>query len=1011
MSFPLSYLQVQRKCRYLLFASFLAFIFVVNSNRAADTTRQSDYFLRSWNADKGLPDNSVMSVIQTRDGYLWLATFAGLARFDGVRFTVFNSAKTPGLKSDRFSSLYEDAEGNMWIGHEHGEISRYHDGKFETFAASKTGARRKITAINADETGAVWMLNEEGSLVRIRDGAICALPNTNGVATLARDTEGRLWVASDGRLAELREGRLLPLGATNGFTDDYVQGICASRTGGMWVATAGSIRQWQAGAWSHDLGTNPCGNMFTAMMELKSGDVALGTVESGLFLLTPDKKALHFGRDENFPHVWIRSLCEDREGTLWVGAGNAGIVALRAGQVETFQPPDHWQGRGGAQSVAIAHDGAVWVTTEGAGLYRFFDGQWQHFGKTNGLSNLFVWCVSEDAQHRIWAGTWGGGMYVLKDGRFVTPPGLENVTAPMPAILHASNGVTWIGTADGLLRYQDGAVKFFGENAGLKLPDVRAIVESPDGTIWFGMAGGGLGRLQVGKVSQFFKTDGLPNDYVQCLHLDGDGTLWIGTYSGGIGRLRDGHFARIAGIEGLPSSIISAIEEDAQGNFWISSRGGLFLVAKKSLTDCADGKISTITYRTFGLGDGMPTLECSGGFQPAAARGSDGRLWFPTTKGLVAVNPATVSAARWPVPVRLEEVSVHDHSLALPPTNAAPVKIAPGEQGLKFRYTGLSFIAPATIQFQRRLDGWEQDWVDAGNQRVAEYSYLPPGDYLFHVRACNGDGVWDEAGATLAFVVLPHFWQTWWFRLLAALTVIALVAGSVWFISRRRMRLKLERIERQQTLERERTRIAKDIHDHLGANLTRISLLSQSAYSELKNPEQAAAQLDRIYDTARELTRSMDEIVWAVNPQHDTLDSLASYLGNFAQEYLGPLHIRCRLDLPLHLPHWPITAEMRHNVFLAFKEALHNVVKHSTAQEVSVSLATDDTGFYLAVRDNGQGFDPATVPARPRRGNGLDNMRQRLEKIGGSCEIQSAPGSGTEIKFRVSVPASARQAT
>jgi signal transduction histidine kinase len=187
--------------------------------------------------------------------------------------------------------------------------------------------------------------------------------------------------------------------------------------------------------------------------------------------------------------------------------------------------------------------------------------------------------------------------------------------------------------------------------------------------------------------------------------------------------------------------------------------------------------------------------------------------------------------------------------------------------------------------------------------------------------------------------------------------------------------------------------------------------LSQSAYSELKNPEQAAAQLDRIYDTARELTRSMDEIVWAVNTQHDTLDSLASYLGNFAQEYLGPLHIRCRLDLPLHLPHWPITAEMRHNVFLAFKEALHNVVKHSTAQEVSVSLATDDTGFYLAVRDNGQGFDPATVPARPRRGNGLDNMRQRLEKIGGSCEIQSAPGSGTEIKFRVSVPASARQAT
>jgi signal transduction histidine kinase len=223
------------------------------------------------------------------------------------------------------------------------------------------------------------------------------------------------------------------------------------------------------------------------------------------------------------------------------------------------------------------------------------------------------------------------------------------------------------------------------------------------------------------------------------------------------------------------------------------------------------------------------------------------------------------------------------------------------------------------------------------------------------------------------------------------------------------MSRKLEVIHRQQAVERERTRIAKDIHDHLGANLTRISLLSQSAHGELENSTQAAAQLERIYSTSRELTRSMDEIVWAVNPQHDTLDSLASYLGNFAQEYLASINIRCRLDVPLHLPHWPITAEMRHNVFLAFKEALHNFVKHSGANEVSVTFVTDTDGFHLAVRDNGKGFDPATVASRPGRGNGLKNMRQRLEKIGGCCEIESAPGAGTEIRFFVSVPAAARE--
>ncbi|MGH7975207.1 MAG: ATP-binding protein, partial [Limisphaerales bacterium] len=299
--------------------------------------------------------------------------------------------------------------------------------------------------------------------------------------------------------------------------------------------------------------------------------------------------------------------------------------------------------------------------------------------------------------------------------------------------------------------------------------------------------------------------------------------------------------------------------------------------------------------------------------------------------------------------------------------------------------------------------------VDAGNKRVAEYSYIPPGKYTFHVRACNSDGIWNETGATLALIVMPHFWQTIWFRALTGTFAVALVAGTVLLATRRRMRFKLERIERQQALERERTRIAKDIHDHLGANLTRISLLSQSAHGELENPRQAAAKLDRIYDTSRELTRSMDEIVWAVNPQHDTLDSLASYLGNFAQEYLVSLNIRCRLDVPLHLPHWPITAEMRHNVFLAFKEALNNVVKHSGADEVSILLATDHDGFHLALRDNGKGFDPDTVSSRPGRGNGLKNMKQRLEKIGGRCEIQSAPGTGAEIKFFVSVSAAARK--
>ena len=976
----------------------------------AEEPKLPSYFPRTWKTDNGLPDNAVTAVVQTRDGYLWIGTYGGLVRFDGVHFTVFNSASTPGLQSDRITSLFEDVKGVLWVGHERGDLTCYRDGKFESLDVHETGVRRKIPAIGADQDGDIWMLNEEGTLVRARDGATCALPNRDGVAELAQDGRGVLWVMSGGQLAALDHGRLAMLTDTNNShgIGNYVLGICPGRDGGLWIVSDEQVSKWDGQAVTERRGTNPGNAAAVTMVETRSGALAMGTSSDGLYLLFSNRAVLHFNHTNGFPNDWIRCLHEDREGTLWVGAGSAGLTALRPGKIETLQPADQWQGRM-PLSVTATKDGAIWVGSEGAGLYRFYNNEWARFSENAGLSNLYVWCVSADDQGRIWAGTWGGGMFRQQGDHFVMPPGLENINVPMPAILQASNGVTWIGTASGLIRYEKGVAKWFGEKEGLKVPDVRAIVQDRDGTIWFGMVGGGLGRLKNGRLDQFLNSDGLSSDYVQCLQLGADGALWIGSDSSGLDRLKNGHLAKITMAEGLPNNTICGIVDDDHGNFWISSHGGIFRVSKKALDDCADGKIASVNCLTYGKGDGLPSLECSGGLQPSACKLADGRICFPTSKGLVIVNPDDTKTSQLPPPVVIEKVVAGGHALAQNPDEKSPRKIPPGLQRFEFYYAGLSFVAPEKMSFQYRLDGWENDWVDAGARRVAEYSYIPPGDYTFHVRACNSDGVWNDTGAAIALTVLPHFWQCWWFHLLTTLAAVALVVGIVLFITRRRMRLKLERLERQQTLEHERTRIAKDIHDHLGANLTRISLLSQSAHGELGNPAQAAAQLDRIYDTSRELTRSMDEIVWAVNPQHDTLDSLASYLGNFAQEYLGSLGIRCRLDVPLHLPHWPITAEMRHNVFLAFKEALHNIVKHSGANEVSISLATGGDGFHLAVRDNGKGFDPATVATRPGRGNGLKNMRHRLEAIGGRCEIQSANGAGTEIRFFGAVAASARR--
>jgi ligand-binding sensor domain-containing protein/signal transduction histidine kinase len=979
--------------------------FIILSAFGADLP---DYFLRVWKTDNGLPDNAVTAIVQTRDGYLWLGTYGGLARFDGIHFTIFSTATEPELHSDRVTSLFEDAQGTLWIGHERGDLTSYHDGKFFAQTIKPVGVRRIISAINSDEHDDLWLLNEEGTLLRARDGATCALPNADGVALLARDQQRKLWITSNGQLGSLENGELNLFTNFNSpdFAGGYIEGVCASRGGGLWIATDSRVRKWNGGVITEDRGTNLFNSKIGAMLETQSGALAMGTSDDGLYLLFPNRSWLHFNRANGFPSDWIRCLNEDREGTLWVGTGSGGLVALRPGNVKTLEAPDHWQGRV-PLSITSTHDGAFWVGTEGAGIYRFLDNVWKHFGEESGISNQYVWSVSENANGQLWAGTWGGGMFTETNNHFATPAGLENVTVPMPAIFYAADGVTWIGTASGLLRYENGARQWFGEKNGLKAPDVRAIAADKNGAIWFGMLGGGLGKLQNGALKQFFKSDGLCSDYIQCLRAADDGTLWIGSYGGGISRLKNGRFTTISSRDGLPNNFISDIEEDGRGNFWISSHGGIFRVTKNALNQFADGKTNFVNCLTYGIGEGMPTLECSGGFQPAAAQTADGRIWFPTSKGIVGINPFDIKINSHAPPVIIEAMIVNGRTVAK--NSEMPLKIPPGQQRFEFHYTGLSFVAPEKIQFQYRLAGWDNDWVNANDRRVAEYSYLPPGSYVFNVRAGNSDGVWNQTGAKISFIVLPQFWQTWWFRFATILIATILVAASVLFLTRRRMRRKLEILHRQQAVERERTRIAKDIHDHLGANLTRISLLSQTVHGDLENPAHAATQLDRIYLTSRELTRSMDEIVWAVNPQHDTLDSLASYLGNFAQEFLVPLNIRCRLDVPLHLPHWPITAEMRHNVFLAFKEALHNIVKHSAATEVSIALTTNKIGFELLVRDNGKGFDPATQPSRIGHGNGLKNMRQRMEKIGGHCAVQSEPGTGTEINFSVCIPVANRK--
>jgi signal transduction histidine kinase len=632
---------------------------------------------------------------------------------------------------------------------------------------------------------------------------------------------------------------------------------------------------------------------------------------------------------------------------------------------------------------------------------------WTNFSGDQGISNLFVWSLAEDAAGQLCAGTWGGGLFIQSGGTFIHAPGMEDITQPMPALLSTPDGL-WVGTTAGLLRYRNGEATWIHQDGGKNPGDVRAIAQDEHGAIWFGTAGNGLACLQGQTVRRFKKADGLSSDVIQCLRFDGNGALWIGTFGGGLNRYKDGEFAVINRSQGLPNGVIGDIEFDGHGYVWMSSYGGIIRVGEEELNRCADGDLEDVRCLTYGLNDGLPTLECAEGLQPAGCKTADGRLWFPTAKGLVAIDPDQLTVNSVRPPVVIEEVRLDDKPLV--GDKSAGLKIPPGRHRLEFHYTGLCFMAPEKARFKYRLDGFDSDWSDAGTERLATYNYLPPGEYSFRVAACNNDGIWNERGASLDFVVLPFFWQTTGFRLTALALLVVVSGGLVWFETRRRLHRKLERAERQRDIERERTRIARDIHDDLGAQLTRITMISESARgdSQQGDANAVATSLGKIYDMSRELTRSMDEIVWAVNPRHDTLESFASYLERFAQDLLATAGIRCRLNLPVHFPEWHLTADVRHNLFLACKEALHNVVKHSGASEASIKLVERRDSFELVIADNGCGFSPATkwqgrpeVSDRQSSGNGLENMTRRLSGIGGTCAIRSTPGEGTDVTFTV----------
>jgi signal transduction histidine kinase/ligand-binding sensor domain-containing protein len=926
--------------------------------------------------------------------------------------------------------------------------------------------------ICADKEGVIWRRTHDGRLGQVRSNQFVRVPNPPGlrspqINTLVTDAAGQLWAGTEKELACWDGQAFVNMTPTNGEPELSVRQMALCPDGALWVRTDHGLRkcrgrQWVARVESWD-GEGLQAASFPVSMFGDSrrmfgdsrGGVWVLHYGDGLWHADASGKVSRVREAQGLPNALVEAWFEDREGNVWLGLNGGGLACVRVRTFHTVWPT------GGATHLAarsICEDvaGAMWFGTSGNTLLRWRNGEFTNFTPPIEQAVGFDTTVFPGDAGRLWVGSVQNGVVTLENEKFNRPFPSGEIGTVARVIYQDHRRRVWIGNEFGLFCWEREKLKRFTAADGFPAAFVQAITGDAAGDLWIGTGIGELWRYRDGKFTNYRPQDtpttaqsfaaAAAADPMQdrsrgaltggerfwALHADAEGVIWIGTLGGGLLRFEGGAFTRYTPREGLPSEHINQILEDQRGQLWLGTRSGIARVSKAELNRSAHGEMGFVRFVTYGKFDGLPTVECAGGSQPACWRSRDGRLWFSTVKGAVWTDPAEVRFNPLPPPVVIEEISVDGQRVAggmrmedgglkmekardalpssiLPPPSSH-LEIPPGRHYLDFKFTAPSLTSPDKVRFKWRLAGLEPDWVRESSRRSVSYSFVPPGDYEFQVQACNNDGVWNEPGAfaSLKLRVLPYFWQAWWFKTGAPLLGFGLVGGAIYWSLRRRQRMQLqrleharalaqERLEHQQAMERERARIAQDLHDDLGASLTHVAWLGELASREEVVAAERQGLVTQITAKSRDMVRAIDEIVWAVNPKNDSLDHLVTYVCEFAEQFFRDTPTRCRVDVQELLPAHALPSDVRHNLFLAAKEALHNVAKHAGARQVWVRVKAGDDSVQFVIEDDGCGF----APGAGTTGDGLENMRRRSAAIGAKFELHSTPGQGTSVTWKL----------
>jgi len=950
----------------------------------------AQYRSTQWTAESGLPQNSVRGIVQTPDGYLWLATLNGAARFDGIRFTVFNKSNTAGITSNRFTSMVGGQGGDLWLASEDNNLIRYHDGHFSMINEQFGIRLHSIGAITADEHGIAWVLSDEhayswdAASQRFERLVFDQREDDPRFATLWWVGTG-FWALSHHELLCLTHGHIKRFTLPFDLDPLQIRDVAAGGDGTVWVAT-------------HD---GRFGRLSLGQYQINSKEIITPFISKTRQNWTVSISQ-NFARTLVFPSggldrgIPYNVLFSDDDDNIWVGSEGEGLFRVQRQSIKTFTT-SQGLASDNVYPVLRARNDDIWAGSWPAGLTLLHDNRVVNtLTQKDGLPGL-VTALAEDKSGALWIGT-HNGIRVLAHGHLSTPRGLPNEMSSAQVIFQTVEGAMLLGTPKGLYVLDGENSHWLTTHNGLAGDDVRVIISDHSGDIWLG-GYGGVTRIHHGQFQRWTEAEGLPSNNIRSIMEDSAGEIWIGTYDGGLGWFRNGKWVIFNQDRGLFDNGVFQILEDSTGSFWMSSNNGIYRVRRSELQEVADGKRARVASIAYGRADGMLNVECNGGLWPAGAKDDKGALWFPTQKGLVVIDPTFVKAISHPPSTRIESIFV-DHAIR---TRTQPVVLHPGETNLVVEYTALSSVKPEQISFRYIMEGVDDSWQEVGTRRTAYYSHLAPGEYTFRVSARNSDGVSNRDDATLLVTVVPPFYRRPWF--------ILLIAGAILLAVRLAWTYRVRQLTKAQAVqqafsreliasqEKERRRIAGELHDSLGQRLIVIKNLALFLLRPKNKLEPEENKRQRIEEISSEATAAMEEtraISYDLRPfQLDRLGlskaieglvrtaSLASGI-QFTTE-LGDIDIFFRDDL-------------RINFFRIVQEGLNNIVKHSQATKAMIAAEHKDGALYLTISDNGNGLPDGHPSGRRGPGGfGLIGINERASLLNGNVRVRSQAGLGTEL--------------